>query len=161
MPEELMCARTIYEQTGWKRPGNAPKMICQDMNVLERIFEYDYDLRNDDFMAYFRGRTGYGIYCVGITIYHYETLNHQEIFAEEFDFYTNNPHMKCDGFSAKECAQISVRINKINRGKLQDCWELFNEMPTEKQEGIWHEEVTGAKRKKEQAEKEWNEGETF
>ena len=44
-------AKTIYEQTGWKRPY--PKMILMhNTDLLEKITDYDYNMTNLDFVRY-------------------------------------------------------------------------------------------------------------
>ena len=50
-------ARTVYEQTGWKRPY--PETICQDLDAQLKITEYDYDMMNPEFVAYVKARIGY------------------------------------------------------------------------------------------------------
>lgn len=49
-------ARSIFEQTGWKRPH--PQTICQEHEVLLKIREYDFDKTDRKFLDYVKSRTG-------------------------------------------------------------------------------------------------------
>jgi hypothetical protein len=86
---------TIEQQTGWKR-GPQAVSICQDSDVLARVTEVDFDLEDEAFVRYFIARTGHDI-------------------------------LRADcGWPSKKKAimRASERWEKIERGKLQDCWEL-------------------------------------
>jgi hypothetical protein len=87
--------KTIYEQTGWKRPF--PQMICQDPEVLLKITEFDFDLDNEGFIDYFISRTGimYG--------------------------YSDDPELAEQLLMSDD----PPRYQKIVKGRLQDCWELY------------------------------------
>jgi hypothetical protein len=52
-------AKTIESQTGWKR--TFPKMLCQDIKVLEKVKHYTFDINNRTFTEHFVARTGVDI----------------------------------------------------------------------------------------------------
>lgn len=98
-------ARTIREQTGFVR--SHPKALCQDLPALLRVTEFDYDLTNEAFVAYFEARTGY-------------VLNdplHPEYLPRAIALFAN-PAVPVDSFNPHW---------RITRAKLQDCWELFRQ----------------------------------
>lgn len=91
--------RTIEEQTGWTRPHVAG--ICQDIEALLRVTEFDYDLTDLSFLVYFKERTGIQI-----------------------------DECECGWFVViEELANYNVpapdKSWRITRAKLQDCWQLY------------------------------------
>lgn len=132
-------ARSITEQTGWKRIY--PQMICQDTDVLASVCEYSYDIENIDFVKYFTGRTG-----VVLDDQHPELLSRKERgllrtpatpfdLMKKFCVMTDDEYMSTDllvyvfgdnaGVVIPHDAR-NLRTHRILRGKLQDCWELFS-----------------------------------
>jgi hypothetical protein len=90
-------APTIEQQTGWRRPY--PNMICDDGDALARVTQFSFDLDDFEFVAYFIRRTGYNIL--------------------EAD---------CGWEECKRSIHdltLDDTWRKIERGKLQDCWELY------------------------------------
>lgn len=113
--------KTIYEQTGWKR--KYPNMICQDINTLLKITEYSYDLTNKNFIKYFISRT-----CIQLgkednpnLAYFLLTSDHATTWLLNSKDYK---YANGENVTTKD-RHIDVEINKIQCGKLQDCWELF------------------------------------
>lgn len=107
-------ARTITEQTGWKRP--MPMSICQDVDVLLRVTKYSFDIFNLEFVRYFTARTG-----IVLDDNHPEIVRRRALgllltpvapLADQQQWISNG---NCN----------DNRSLKIIRGKLQDCWELF------------------------------------
>lgn len=93
-----------------------PLAICQDDDLLLSITEFDYDLTVDDFVRYFENRTGYKI--------KYPTKDGRKV---------NWQRTKAVfGDVKKEPAEM---WEKILKGKLQDCWEIWREG---KGPGIWN-----------------------
>lgn len=88
-------SKTIFEQTGWT--GLTNKTICQDNDVLLKITEYDYDLKDPEFYKYCQSRIGFEPAKTTAT----------------FEWLANHHILTVDA-----CL-------KIWRGKLQDCWEIF------------------------------------
>jgi len=117
--------KTIQEQTGWKRPY--PKMICQNSNILKNITEYNYDLTNTEFINYFRSRTGILLHkCEDVELEHF--LLNSSTSKAATNWLLNSPEYKYHTGVAvsKYDRLIDIEINKVLRGKLQDCWELFS-----------------------------------
>ena len=108
--------KTIAQQTGWKRPF--PKMICLDSMVFDSVSEFDFDLSNEGFFQYFKERTGYVIKEEHKDIYN--MTEQQYLNDSRFD-YSETGYK----FSEKEKRSIFLSI-KITKGKMQDCWELYN-----------------------------------
>lgn len=115
--------KTITEQTGWNRNPAAPLALCQDIDVLKRISEYDFDYSAPEFREYCKRR---GIVWLSIapkyletTIKVYSVWSDERIrkdyFKESITGYQYDDDDK-DGF---------MQILRIQKGKLQDCWELY------------------------------------
>ncbi len=115
-------APTILQQTGWQRPF--PQCICQDLKVLQRISIYSFDLSDRKFRDYVAARTG--------VVYDYGTPAQ---IAERIDFYQNwsdDDIRSRPDFTYADQTSVSIedravwiKIVRISRGKLQDCWELY------------------------------------
>lgn len=118
-------ARSIYEQTGWVRPY--PKMICQEIEILEALHEYDFDLSDEDFLAYLKSRTGIMPFaCCNRELKNFFLTDNG---AEQWIL--ESPEYKfLDGTMVPfgKDREVKVRIIKIQKGKIQDCWELFNQL---------------------------------
>lgn len=84
-----------------------PQMIIQDPDLLMSIANFDYDLFNDDFVRYFEDRTG-----VKIKTFPDGSINRE-----------------CWENTAKVFGDVMAypidRFQKIIKGKLQDCWEIW------------------------------------
>ncbi|SNY94101.1 hypothetical protein SAMN04515647_4424 [Cohaesibacter sp. ES.047] len=120
-------ARTITEQTGWKRPH--PKALCQDFDVRTQIHEYDFDSSDMNFQAYCRSR---GLAC-----------RFGKLGSERRAFMDDHAGTK-DQFMRLECVNFAEEqpdgsrhkysdkhketfwtIHLSNKGALQDAWELY------------------------------------
>jgi hypothetical protein len=97
---------TFTAQTGYRR--SHPRGICQNHDFLLAVTQFDFDLFDPDFVAYFEGRTGIQLRSTG----GYFTPRNRSV--EEWD------EMVADLSSAED------ETTRILRGKLQDCWELYN-----------------------------------
>ena len=123
--------RSIEEQTGWHRPG--AMAICQDIKTLEAVTEFDYDLSDRDFVRYYESRTG-----VQISLCDHERfceLDHAGSWKDMANgplnwrvplselprprYLSNNEEVSDKEF------QSWMGVWRIQRGKLQDCWELY------------------------------------
>jgi hypothetical protein len=115
--------RTIYEQTGWSR-GPLPVSICNDGEVLERITEYSFDLNNREFVEYFTDRTGYDILRAGCG-----WDKKRALILDADDSVRAQLQSEADAKAkAKESRKFSSyneRWRRVERGMLQDCWELW------------------------------------
>lgn len=99
--------KSFTAQTGYKRSG--PVAICQDTEALLAVREFGFDLQDEDFVRYFEDRTG-----VCIT------------WSPRCGY--EHPFACSDKEWAKVCADIMVAddtTDRILRGKLEDCWELW------------------------------------
>ncbi len=118
-------SKTIKQQTGWKRPHK--KAVCQDYHALMAVHEYDFDLDNPEFLNYFIERTGI---CIG-----------SEEKPELARWLLISPKAKEWLRTSKDYRYIksgevvplgkeregAIITNKILKGRIQDCWELFAE----------------------------------
>ena len=95
-------------QTGYLRQG--PQAICQDLDALLAVRETSFDLSDPDFVAYFVRRTGVRINenGRGVTYKTYSPCSPQE-WADV----------------CRDITQGKDQVNRILRGKLEDCWELY------------------------------------
>jgi hypothetical protein len=94
-------------QTGYRRSG--PVAICQDIQAFLAVREFSFDLTDEDFVRYFEDRTG-----VCIT------------WSPRCGY--EHPFACSDKEWAKVCADIMAddeTPTRILRGKLEDCWELW------------------------------------
>lgn len=112
----------------WARPGGSA--LCQEIDLLIMVDEYDYDLSNKTFQGYCSAR---GILHVtgepGSRRWEYMAdyaktkrdylADPWFQFAQEFDGkryrYTNEEMETC------------WKIVRLGRAKLQDCWELYSQ----------------------------------
>lgn len=114
--------KTIEQQAGWKRPF--PQMICQDQEVLEAVTEHSFDLDAPGFIDYFRSRTGV---CIGneekpaLARFCLTDPDAEEWLLKSPDF----KYLPGEMVPFGKDREIQVKCNRIMKGKLQDCWELF------------------------------------
>jgi hypothetical protein len=103
---------TFTEQTGYRRQG--PHALCQEHAYLLAATKFDYDLSDPEFVAYFERRTGIALRSTGS----YSSPRHRT--REEWD------DMAWHIMNGDETP------DRILRGRLQDCWELYcaYELPT-------------------------------
>ena len=98
---------TFTAQTGYHRSGLVA--ICQDTEALLAVREFSFDLTDEDFVRYSEDRTG-----VRIT------------WSPRCGY--EHPFACSDKEWAKVCADIMADDDtptRILRGKLEDCWELW------------------------------------
>jgi hypothetical protein len=117
----------------WSRP--CKNALCQDIDLLIKVDEYDYDLLNIKFQEYCLTRGV--LYIAG------------EVGSRHWDFFvdvgkTKSEYLEDPYFqSAIEVAgkrhsytneemESGWTIIIIGRGKLQDCWELYSKEMTSK-----------------------------
>ncbi|GHS85570.1 hypothetical protein AGMMS49957_01900 [Synergistales bacterium] len=150
MPERK--AKTIEQQTGWKR--TYPKMLTQDIDLLLKVTEYDYDLSDHDFVFYAISRgymNGAGMPETFDPDYQYQTTPHcngdvrhqsKKPFNGDigqlrrwvrepgrgFEEFWASPDLRLTITGAAisdEDRRISWKNIQITRGRLQDCWEIY------------------------------------
>lgn len=123
-----MGAFSVEQQTGWRRPGAVA--ICQDIDVLARVSQYDFDLSDVRFLAYAHARGV--LYKAGncqsrrwqATADH--ALSREAFLADRY-FQLSEPHPVTGQQHAysPEDMETHWRIMKIAKGGLQDCWQLY------------------------------------
>jgi len=120
---------SIYEQTGWKRPF--PLQICQDLDALEKVHIFTYDLDDEKFVDYFEERTG-----LMISFFRPEP---GDMDPDGDDVVFRNMGGKlCGGTLYKGSWEETWDLNRastpvpegmrwvqLTKAQLQDCWELY------------------------------------
>ena len=118
--------KTIEQQTGWKRPF--PKMICQDLYVLEKVVEYDFDLEDAGFQAYAQARGVLHVAGVQNSI-RWDFTKSFELgladFLENTYFHYAKEHNGARYKYTEAEMHLHYEIMCIARAKLQDAWELY------------------------------------
>ncbi len=114
--------KSIKKQTGWKRTNNREEML-QDPSVLLKITEYNYNLKYSNFVKYFEDRTGIELNLNDNNTFFLLTSDNKTMQtwlknSEEFK-YLNGEVVP---FEKREDHIIYMKILK---GKLQACWELW------------------------------------
>lgn len=142
-----LTARTLMEQTGWKRP--MPQSICQDSEVLLRITEYSYDIQNQGFIRYLADRTGILLDPKHPEVQRRQkagslktppaplSLHQQIALMSDAEYLTTDLLVRKYDPSGKEKPQAewvvipreerNLRSHRIFKGRLQDCWELYTQ----------------------------------
>lgn len=116
-----------------------PKQICQDIEILQRFTEFDYDLSHLAFIDYFEGRTGVKISWCQCGWDHIRNRRHDWATWDEFT--------DCQ-WANKIAIWSQPNPNdelwrRIIRAQMQDCWELYCEQPGLEHLRAWPvEEVT-------------------
>ena len=114
--------KTIEEQTGWKRP--APLAICQEVEILLKVYEYSFDIHDKKFLKYITQRTGRTFNDRNIDYYinwtEKEVMERQDLTYIE----SKNPRYSEKPLE-KECRVFQWKLIRMTRGSFQDCWELW------------------------------------
>lgn len=101
-------------------------MICQETNILLAVTEFDFDLSNGEFCKYLRSRTGWSLKgCEDPDLLEFMITDpgaEQWILESPKYCYLNGNKIPF----GKERKQ-KVKIIQIQKGKIQDCWELFQQ----------------------------------
>jgi hypothetical protein len=122
-------APSIAKQTGWKRPY--PMMICQDIDVLQHVTKYDFDLSNADFRHYAKQRGV--LYVAGVEgspRWHFTgdfAKGRAEFMSDVYFKFSQEDPLR-PGVRHKYTAEemeFHWKVMCIARGKLQDAWELY------------------------------------
>lgn len=128
--EELMQAKTIFEQTGWERPHYAPEKICQDIKALEKVYEHDFDLNDNNFRNYLATRGVCSFKNLESCGEGWKTLDkHIDMLMNWSDQrFLDDPSTAYSISGLKfdeEHKQVSLKIFHITKGAIQDSWELY------------------------------------
>jgi hypothetical protein len=121
-------AKSITEQTGWKRPS--PVAICQGFDVLRKVTEYDFDLSNLEFQNYCRARGV--LYKAGCNNRFKFTADHsatKDRFFDEFRYAIEYPEGSGQRYRfTDDEMETHWKIMLAAKGAMQDCWELFRNL---------------------------------
>jgi hypothetical protein len=127
---ETMEARTIYEQIGWVR--HYPEQLCQETFLLEKVYEYDFDLNDLNFREYLekRGIASFksfekGLFDLEQTIDFLMNWDENRVLTDP-SLSESITGLKFD----EHDRAISLRVWKIQKGKLQDAWEIYKSNET-------------------------------
>lgn len=139
-------ARSIEQQTGWRR--SHPQMLLQDIELLQKVTSFDYDLMDPDFVRYAHARgcmNGAGVpgKCDPDCATHSQpekpfngdvgqwrrwVREHWRTF-EEF-MAGDDLRFTMEGKElSDEHRRVTWKCIRIARGQLQDCWEIFRSLP--------------------------------
>lgn len=122
---------TIEQQTGWnKRP--LPVSICQDLDVLRGVRQWDFDLTDQGFLDYAHARGV--LYKAGVSgskRFRF-TADHT---AAEADFKSDPYFQRAipsrqypDGYPYSDAdMETHWQIMLAVKGALQDCWQIFHQ----------------------------------
>jgi hypothetical protein len=101
---------SIEQQTGWKRPY--PQTICQELDVLERVTQFDYDLGDVAFQRFIQSRCGI-----------YLAAPKNEGLEAVLQTPPNTEHVI--ELLSRRPADAS-RVQRVTFAKPQDAWELYS-----------------------------------
>jgi len=114
--------KTIFEQTGWKRPYY--QTICQDIKVLEKVTDFSFDLSNKKFIKYLRDRLGYDY--SGANLPKETLLDILQNWSDE-RFITDPllSHSVTGKLFSLDDRKGQLKVHCLEKAAIQDCWELF------------------------------------
>ncbi len=111
----------------WTRP--CENALCQDIDLLIMVDQYDFDLTNDCFQEYCLARGVLHVAGeVGSRRWEYfldHTKTKKEYLADPFHQYAQEINGKSYRYTANEI-ELGWKIILLGRAQLQDCWELFS-----------------------------------
>ncbi len=113
---------TVFEQTGWK--GAMSVTICQDLEVLRRITQYDYNCSDKAFMQEVEDRGIMGRmldmeFCANYSLTKEDYMSREHPVADPEPGEAPSDY----AFSTEEI-EFFWTIVLAARGSLQDCWEM-------------------------------------
>lgn len=118
---------TIYEQTGWVRP--APKAICQDIAILEKITVFAYDLKHHGFLDYVMARTGIKLASAACGLERMlalDAMSEGEYLKQPECCEALKPLGATKGYRYTPGEIVSnMAIRNLRKAQIQDCWEVF------------------------------------
>lgn len=115
---------TVEHQTGYRRPH--PKAICQDGDILRKVFLYDYDSSNKDFITYCATR---GVLNALPPINSPYWERYTDWDWSEADFLLDKSLWRdlAGNQHDSERMRFLFGITHRARGSLQDAWQLYLE----------------------------------
>ena len=117
---------TMLQQTGWKRPFH--HALCQDETVLLQVKTFTFDLRNPEFGQYLYERTGMDHESAdcGFDRALELLLCSDEAFRAAIHSSDAEPGMIRRPMPKHKIPGL-LHTRQLEKGKIQDCWELFIE----------------------------------
>ncbi len=112
----------------WTRPGEAA--LCQEIELLSMVNEYDYDLADKEFQEYCAAR---GVLHVagepGSARWKYLaspwSTTKDSYFSDSYFQFAEEVKGKRHRYTNEEMA-IGWKIILLGRARLQDCWEIYS-----------------------------------
>lgn len=123
------CAPTLAQQTGWQRPH--PKALCQDIKILQKVTECDFDLSDPGFQRYATMRGV--LYLAGVKgsprwRFTDDFSKGREEFMRDAYFNFAQEYPAGSGVRHKytpDEMEFHWKTMILARGRLQDAWELY------------------------------------
>lgn len=103
-----------------------PMQICQEPAALLLVGAYSYDVTDKSFLAYFLDRCGIDFRLVDLD--HHRLFLISAPWLEVEEWILNSPELTYLSTLMPVPAEhrdVMVKVWKIIRGKLQDCWEVY------------------------------------
>lgn len=132
---DLMCAKSIFEQTGFKRLST--QGLCNEIKYLIKVNEYDFDLTDESFRDYLHNRGIISTKQFKIPATHaIELIVKDETLEEFIDKFTNWSDEKIKEEYAFSIAGIPfsdedknqfLKSFKLSKAAMQDAWEIYKE----------------------------------
>lgn len=121
--------KTISQQTGWNRPY--PLMICQDHDVLLSITEFSFDMDDQDFLKYFRSRTGLQIgkeKKADQKVFLLTSPDAEKWLLESPEYRYQESQFPTSGMTVPfgRDREQAIKVNRIMKARFQDCWEIYS-----------------------------------
>ena len=113
-------------QKPWSRTSSV--CLCQDVELLALVYEYDYDLSDSNFRRYCERRGV--LYVAGVPDSRYwdyffdHSKSSQDFISDERLRFAEEVDGKRHRFSDSEIHGL-WKIVLLGRAKLQDCWEMY------------------------------------
>lgn len=120
---------TVEHQTGFVRPH--PRAICQDTQALKKVFLYDYDASDKDFIQYCRKRGVLNALPITTDPYWTWVTDWRQGFKDFLrlaDMRTSEQGQEYTDLELKELWSTTDRA----RGSLQDAWQLYLDLQKER-----------------------------
>lgn len=107
--------------------------LCQEVDLLVMVSEYDYDLSNADFREYCRERGVFNVAGEEGSKRREYFLNHKkkkdEFLDDPYFQFAQESNGKKYRYTDDEM-KTGWKTVEIGRAKLQDCWEIFSSAPS-------------------------------
>lgn len=119
-------AKTIQEQTGHVRQSDVS--LLQDTQLLQSMYEYDYDITDKEFREYISARLGLLSNMTQESIDFYQTYSELDIY-EHCKKFRENLVGSAKPDNIEKAIEADMKVVKIMKAKIQDCWEIYQDYP--------------------------------